>query len=120
MSRTPLGGGEIRRKGSLKKGTFEEREKETPKQKPLSKPLSKTPRFLIIIIGIAGWLMLIVWKPFVEGDYIKIGDIKGEVDKITLMSVMLKNTDETDSSTAYIPNSTLFDQYLDDFGGVGC
>lgn len=60
--------------------------------------------------AIAGWLMLTVWKPFVEGDYIKIGDIKGEVDQITLMSVILKNTDEADSGTAYIPNATLFDQ----------
>ena len=60
--------------------------------------------------GIAGWLMLTIWKPFVEGDCIKIGDIKGQVDQITLMSVMLKHTDEADSGIAYIPNSALFDQ----------
>ena len=62
--------------------------------------------------GIAGWSMLMVRKTFQEGHRVKIGNIKGDVDSINLMSVILKNTNETKSGKVYIPNSTLFDQAI--------
>ena len=64
------------------------------------------------LTGVAGWLMLITCKPFREGDHVKIGSIKGKVDNITLMSVILKETHETDADTVYIPSSTVFDQAI--------
>ena len=62
--------------------------------------------------GTVGCLMIIVRKPFKNGDYIKIGSIKGKVADISLTTITLKDTNQTDSGTVYIPNSTLFDQAI--------
>ena len=65
--------------------------------------------------GIAGWLVLMTCRPFKEGDHVKIGNIEGKVDNITLMSVMLKETNQTDADTVYVPSSTLFNQTITKF-----
>lgn len=69
--------------------------------------------------GIAGWLMLMTCKPFEQGDRVKIGSIEGYVDNITVMSVILKETHETDTGTVYIPSSTLFDQTITNLSSDG-
>ena len=69
--------------------------------------------------GIAGWLMLMTCRPFEQGDRVKIGSIEGWVDNITLMSVILKETNETDAGTVYIPSATLFDQTITNLSSDG-
>ena len=69
--------------------------------------------------GIAGWLMLMTCRPFKQGDRVKIGNIEGKVDNITVMSVVLKETNETDTGTVYVPSSTLFDQAITNLSSDG-
>ena len=68
--------------------------------------------------GIVGWLMLTTRSTFKEEHYVQIGNIKGTVDQLTLMSVILKDavvikeTNETSVGKVHIPTSTLFDQTI--------
>ena len=62
--------------------------------------------------GVVGWLMLMMRKPFKEGDHVRIGSIEGKVTNITMMSVVFKEVNGMDSGTVYVPNSTLFDQVI--------
>ncbi|MFW6230842.1 MAG: mechanosensitive ion channel family protein [Nanoarchaeota archaeon] len=70
------------------------------------------------ITGIAGWMMVMMRKPFRIGDRIIMGNVKGEVVDITLTHVYLSEvggiTDGEESSgrTIMIPNSTLFEQNI--------
>ena len=61
--------------------------------------------------GIVGWLMLTMGSNFQEGDNVKIGNIKGKIERITLLSVVIKNADRNE---VHIPTSTLFDQAIID------
>lgn len=70
------------------------------------------------ITGIAGWLMIIVKKPFHIGDRILIGNVKGDVVDITLTHIYLKEIggtiggEETSGRIVMIPNSVLFEQNI--------
>ncbi len=68
------------------------------------------------ITGIAGWIMVIVKKPFQLGDRIEISGVKGDVSEISLTHIYLKEvggtiaTEENSGRTIMIPNSKLFEQ----------
>jgi small-conductance mechanosensitive channel len=68
------------------------------------------------ISGIAGWIMVILKRPFQIGDRIEIGGVKGDVQEISLTHIYLKEiggtiaTEETSGRVIMIPNSKLFEQ----------
>jgi len=70
------------------------------------------------ITGIAGYLMVIIKKPFQIGDRIMIGTVKGDVLDITLTYIYLREiggtiaTEETSGRVVMIPNSILFEQNI--------
>lgn len=79
------------------------------------------------ISGIAGWLMVIVSKPFRIGDRISIGKVKGDVTNITLTHIYIGEiggtigSDERSGRVILVPNSKLFESdivnytLMDDF-----
>ncbi len=68
------------------------------------------------ITGIAGWIMVLVAKPFEIGDRIIIGGVHGDVVNITLTHIYLKEFggtiggEETSGRIIMVPNSLLFEQ----------
>ena len=70
------------------------------------------------ITGVAGYLMVILKKPFQIGDRIMVGDVKGDVSDITLTHIYLKEiggtigTEETSGRVILIPNSVLFEKNI--------
>lgn len=68
------------------------------------------------ITGIAGWIMVVVRKPFQVGDIIILGDKKGIVDDITLTHINIKEIggttggEDKSGRIIMIPNSKLFEQ----------
>ncbi len=68
------------------------------------------------ITGVAGWVMVIVKRPFEIGDRIEIQGVKGDVSEITLTHIYLKEvggtiaSEESSGRTILIPNSKLFEQ----------
>jgi small-conductance mechanosensitive channel len=67
------------------------------------------------ITGIAGWIMVVVKRPFRVGDRIMIGSVKGDVININLTHIHLKEvggtiaSEETSGRVIMIPNSKLFE-----------
>jgi small-conductance mechanosensitive channel len=67
------------------------------------------------ITGIAAWIMMVVKRPFVVGDRIKIGDIKGEVYDITLAHVYIDETggmaetEDHSGRNVMVPNYKFFE-----------
>ena len=70
------------------------------------------------ITGIAGWLMVIVTKPFEIGDRIIIGNVRGDVTNITITHVYLSEFggtiggEELSGRKVIIPNSVLFEENI--------
>jgi small-conductance mechanosensitive channel len=70
------------------------------------------------ITGIAGWIMVVVAKPFEIGDRIVVGGVKGDVANITLTHIYLKEFggtiggEETSGRIIMVPNSVLFEKDL--------
>jgi small-conductance mechanosensitive channel len=70
------------------------------------------------ITGVAGWMMVMVKKPFKIGDRILIEDIKGDVTDITLTHIYIKELggiiggEETSGRTILVPNSKLFEKNI--------
>ena len=68
------------------------------------------------ITGIAGWMMVVIKKPFYIGDRIIIGKVRGDVLDITLTHVKLGEVggivtgEENSGRTILVPNSKLFEQ----------
>lgn len=68
------------------------------------------------ITGAAGWLMVVVKRPFEIGDRIIIGKIKGDVVDITLTHIHVKEiggtiaSEETSGRIILIPNAKLFEE----------
>lgn len=68
------------------------------------------------ITGIAGWVMVILTKPFGIGDRIIIGGVKGDVSNITLTHIYLNEFggtvggEEISGRIIIIPNAVLFEQ----------
>ena len=46
-----------------------------------------------VIKGIANGFLLVTTKPFVEGEYVKIGDVEGTIISISMFNTVLKTTD---------------------------
>ena len=79
------------------------------------------------ITGLAGWVMILLKKPFQIGDRILIGTVKGDVSDVSITHIHLKEvggtiaSEETSGRTVMIPNSKLFEQdiinytFIDDF-----
>ena len=79
------------------------------------------------ISGVAGWLMVVMSKPFRIGDRISIGSVRGDVTNITLTHVYIgeiggtTNSDEKSGRVVLVPNSKLFESdiinytLMDDF-----
>jgi small-conductance mechanosensitive channel len=70
------------------------------------------------ITGVAGYLMVIIKKPFQLGDRVMIGTVKGDVIDISLTHIYLREiggtigSEETSGRTIMIPNSILFEQNI--------
>ena len=68
------------------------------------------------ITGIAGWIMVVVKRPFDIGDRIIIGKVRGDVQDISLTHVYVKEIggivsgEENSGRIVMIPNSKLFEQ----------
>ena len=68
------------------------------------------------ITGVAGWIMVVIAKPFSIGDRIIIGATKGDVSDITLTHIYLREFggttggEETSGRIIMIPNSVLFEK----------
>jgi small-conductance mechanosensitive channel len=70
------------------------------------------------ITGIAAWIMIVVRRPFEIGDRIIIGDVRGDVDDISLTHIYLKEIggivggEENSGRTIMVPNSTMFEKNI--------
>jgi len=70
------------------------------------------------ITGIAGWIMVVVRRPFDIGDRVIIGSVRGDVADITLTHIYLKEIggivkgEENSGRVIMVPNSILFEQNI--------
>ena len=70
------------------------------------------------ITGIAGWIMLIIKRPFEIGDRIIIGDVRGDVIDLTLTHIYIAEIggivkgEETSGRIIMVPNSLLFEKSI--------
>jgi len=70
------------------------------------------------ITGIAGWLMVLLKRPFMIGDRVIIGSVKGDVLDITLTHIYLREVggivpaEESSGRVIMVPNSVLFEQSI--------
>ncbi|MBU0635484.1 mechanosensitive ion channel family protein [Candidatus Micrarchaeota archaeon] len=68
------------------------------------------------IAGIVAWLMIITRRPFEIGDRIIIGNVKGDVQDITIMHIYLRelggliSSESNSGRMVLVPNSVLFEQ----------
>lgn len=73
------------------------------------------------ITGIAGWIMVVVKRPFEIGDRIIIGGVKGDVADITLTHIYIGEVgglvagEENSGRTIMIPNSKLFETEITNY-----
>ena len=67
------------------------------------------------ITGIAGWLMVVIKRPFEIGDRVIIGKVKGDIIDITLTHIHIREiggtipSEETSGRIILIPNAKLFE-----------
>lgn len=70
------------------------------------------------ITGIAAWIMAVSKRPFEIGDRVIIGNVKGDVEDITLTHIYIKeiggivNGEENSGRVILVPNSVLFEQNI--------
>jgi small-conductance mechanosensitive channel len=70
------------------------------------------------ITGMAAWIMIVIKRPFVIGDRIIIGDVKGDVTDITLTHIYIGEIggivagEESSGRIIMVPNSILFEQKI--------
>jgi len=70
------------------------------------------------ITGVAAWIMVVLKRPFIVGDWICLGDVRGEVYDITLTHIYLNEIGgKLDNSlhsgrNVMIPNHMLFEQNI--------
>jgi len=73
------------------------------------------------ITGIAAWIMVIFKRPFEIGDRIIIGPIKGDVSRITLTHIHIKEiggtikSEESSGREILIPNAKLFEENITNY-----
>ncbi len=70
------------------------------------------------ITGIAAWIMIVFKRPFILGDRVIIGNVRGDVADISLTHIYLKEIggivpgEESSGRIIMIPNSLLFEQNI--------
>ena len=70
------------------------------------------------ITGIAGWILIVVKRPFEIGDRIIIGNVKGDLVDITLTHLFLHEVggivggEENSGRIIMVPNSTMFEKNI--------
>lgn len=70
------------------------------------------------ITGVAGWIMVVTRRPFDIGDRVIIGNVRGDVQDITLTHIYLREVggivagEENSGRIVMVPNSTLFEQNI--------
>jgi small-conductance mechanosensitive channel len=70
------------------------------------------------ITGVAAWIMVVARRPFNIGDRVIIGNIKGDLQDITLTHIYVREIggivpgEETSGRIIMIPNSVLFEQNI--------
>jgi small-conductance mechanosensitive channel len=69
------------------------------------------------ITGVAAWVMVIMKRPFEVGDRITIGDVKGNVNEISMSHIYLEEVgryggEEISGRTIILPNSKLFSENI--------
>ncbi len=73
------------------------------------------------ITGIAGWIMVVVKRPFEIGDRIIIGKVRGDVEDISLTHIYIKEIggiiggEENSGRITMVPNSKLFEQDITNY-----
>ncbi|MBD3354721.1 mechanosensitive ion channel, partial [Candidatus Woesearchaeota archaeon] len=73
------------------------------------------------ITGIAGWIMVVLKRPFEIGDRIIIGNVRGDVEDISLTHIYVKEIggiiggEENSGRVVMIPNSKLFEQDITNY-----
>ncbi|MBD3249642.1 mechanosensitive ion channel [Candidatus Woesearchaeota archaeon] len=73
------------------------------------------------ITGIAGWIMVVVKRPFEIGDRVIIGNVRGDVIDITLTHVYINEIggiiggEENSGRVTLVPNSKLFEQDITNY-----
>ena len=65
--------------------------------------------------NLAGGIMILIFKPFMVGDYITTADAAGTVSKITIMYTVLKTPD---NKVITIPNGTLTNSVVENYSAV--
>ena len=73
-------------------------------------------------LGIVAWMTFVIKRPISIGDRIKIGDVKGDVEDITLTHVYVRETgalvhgsEDVSGSLAIVPNAVLFEQSITNY-----
>lgn len=70
------------------------------------------------ITGIAAWIMVVFKRPFILGDRVIIGDVRGDVEDISLTHIYLREIggivagEENSGRIIMIPNSLLFEKNI--------
>lgn len=69
------------------------------------------------ITGVAAWAMVIIKRPFEVGDRVTIGEIKGNVQEISMTHIYLEEVgryggEEVSGRTIILPNSKLFSENI--------
>ena len=74
------------------------------------------------LLGVVAWLTLVIKRPVSIGDRVKIGDVKGDVEDITLTHIYVRETgslvhgsEDVSGSLAIIPNAFLFEQSITNY-----
>jgi len=73
------------------------------------------------ITGIAGWIMVVIKRPFDIGDRIIIGNVRGDVEDISLTHIYVKEIggiiggEENSGRIVMVPNSKLFEQDITNY-----
>ena len=65
--------------------------------------------------NLAGGIIVLIFKPFVVGDFIKTPDASGTVSKITVMYTVLKTPD---NKVITVPNGTLTNSVVENYSAV--
>lgn len=74
------------------------------------------------LLGVVAWLTLVIKRPISIGDRIKVGEIKGDVEDITITHLYVREagalvhgSEDISGSLAIIPNAVLFEQSITNY-----
>ena len=74
------------------------------------------------LLGVVAWLTLVIKRPISIGDRIKIGDVKGDVEDITLTHIYVREagslvhgSEDASGSLAIVPNAFIFEHSITNY-----